>query len=312
MIDLAKETGADAIKFQTFTAESSISRTAEKASYQKLNSNNRTETQFDMVKKLELNKSDHIELISHCKKAGIIFMSSPFDIESINLLNGLGLNIFKVPSGEIINLPYLRRLGSLNKRIIMSTGMANITELHAALSILKSSGTNINKISLLHTNTEYPTPFHDVNLRAIDKLKEEFGLEIGYSDHTKGIEVAIAAVALGATIIEKHFTLDTNMEGPDHIASSEPQEFKTMVKCIRNIETSLGVKEKKVTPSEMKNMMIVRKSLVAARPIKSGEIFSEENIAVKRPGFGISPMMWDTIIGEKSRFDFKTDEIIKT
>lgn len=239
-------------------------------------------------------------------------MSSPFDTESINLLNGLGLNIFKVPSGEIINLPYLRRLGSLNKRIIMSTGMANITELHAALSILKSSGTNINKISLLHTNTEYPTPFHDVNLRAIDKLKEEFGLEIGYSDHTKGIEVAIAAVALGATIIEKHFTLDTNMEGPDHIASSEPQEFKTMVKCIRNIETSLGVKEKKVTPSEMKNMMIVRKSIVAARPIKSGEIFSEENIAVKRPGFGISPMMWDTIIGEKSRFDFKTDEIIKT
>lgn len=310
MIDIAADAGADAIKFQTGKPENVISRFASKAKYQKKTTGTK-ESQLEMVKKIALSQEAQETLLAYCKKRGISFLSTPFDIESINFLNNLGLKIFKIPSGEITNLPYLRKIGSLNKKIILSTGMAKLKEIGKALDILEKAGTRKGNITILHCNTEYPTPLEDVNLRAMLTIRDTFKTKVGYSDHTLGIEVAIAAAALGATVIEKHFTLDMNMPGPDHKASLEPDGLKAMVKAIRNIEKALGSGVKKPSPSESRNLAIVRKSIVAARRIKKGEVFSEKNITAKRPGTGISPMKWDNIIGKKAKKDFKEDELIE-
>jgi N,N'-diacetyllegionaminate synthase len=264
-----------------------------------------------MLKRLELSPNDHGKLIDFCRGKGIIFLSTPFDFESIDLLDSLGVEIFKIPSGEITNLPYLREIGLLKKKIIMSTGMANLKEIRDALNILIEAGTKKKDITILHANTEYPTPIEDVNLSAMLTIKKTFKVNVGYSDHTLGIEVPIAAVALGATVIEKHFTLDKNMKGPDHKASLEPYELITMIKAIRNIEKALGNGIKSPSASELKNKPIVRKSIVAAKNIKKGELLSEENITTKRPGTGISPMQWDKIIGIKAKRDFEEDELIE-
>ena len=310
LIDVASEAGADAIKFQTFKAEKVISRYAQKAEYQK-RSTDASESQLDMVRKLELDEAAHEELFAYCRSKDIIFLSTPFDLDSIDLLNKLGLEIFKIPSGEITNLPYLRKIGTLKKKVILSTGMADLGEIEDALDVLIKTGTVRENITVLHCNTEYPTPFEDVNLRAMLTIRAAFpGVQVGYSDHTLGIEVPIAAVAMGATVIEKHFTLDRNMEGPDHKASLEPAEFKEMVKAIRNIEKALGSGIKKPSPSELKNKPIARKSIVAVRDIKEGEEFTEENLTVKRPGTGISPMRWDEVLKKKATRDFIADEII--
>ncbi len=310
MINVAAEAGADAIKFQTFQAERVVSRHAPKAEYQK-EKTAKGESQFEMIKKLELDAAAHQELIACCEREGIRFLSTPFDRESINLLDRLGLDIFKVPSGEITNLPYLRKIGSLKKAVILSTGMADLSEIRDALDILTGAGARLAEITVLHCNTAYPTPFEDVNLHAMLTIKTEFpGVKIGYSDHTPGIEASIAAVAMGATVIEKHFTLDKNMEGPDHKASLEPNELKAMVTAIRNIEIALGNGIKKPTPSELKNKSVVRKSIVAARYIRKGEVFSEENITVKRPGNGISPMRWNEMIGKRASKNYKQDDLI--
>jgi len=309
LIDAAKEAGANAVKFQTFKAESLVSSNAEKAEYQNQTTDT-TETQYEMIKKLELTLDDNKKLIEYCRKAEIQFLSSPFDLDSIDLLNELGLEIFKIPSGEIINLPYLRKIGSLNKKIILSTGMADLGEIEDALDVLTENGTDKDNITILHCNTEYPTPFEDVNLKAMLTIKNSFGVKVGYSDHTLGIEVSIAAVALGAKVIEKHFTLDKNMEGPDHKASLEPGELRMMVNAIRNIEKALGNGIKKPSNSETKNLSIVRKSIVAIKPIKKGEIFTHENIGTKRPGDGLSPMLWDMVIGKIAKRDFDLDEMI--
>jgi N,N'-diacetyllegionaminate synthase len=263
-----------------------------------------------MLKKLELNIEIHKELISYCGNKKIIFLSSPFDHESIELLNDLGLEIFKIPSGEITNLPYLRQVGKLNKKIILSTGMSNMDEVKNALDVLIKSGTKKKNISVLHANTEYPTPMEDVNLRAMITIGKELDVNFGYSDHTLGIEVNIAAVAMGASCIEKHLTLDRSMEGPDHKASLEPEQFREMVKAIRNIELALGNGIKKPSKSEMQNIKIVRKSIVAKNKIKKGEILGKYNITVKRPGEGISPMKWDDVVGTKAKRDYNKDELI--
>ncbi len=310
LIDAAVEAKVDAIKFQTFKTELCISKNAKKAEYQVENTGNAKESQFEMVKKLELTSQNHCELISYCKEKNITFLSTPFDSDSIKLLHELGLSTFKIPSGEITNLPYLRQIGGLNKKIILSTGMANLGEVEAAIEVLVKSGTKRENISLLHANTQYPTPMEDVNLKAMITLKNAFGLEVGYSDHTLGIEVDIAAVAMGAKIIEKHFTLDKNMPGPDHKASLEPDELAAMVRSIRNIELALGDGLKHFSKSESENIKIVRKSIVAKRDIKKGEIFSEQNICVKRPGDGISPIRWDEVIGQISQKDYKQDDLI--
>jgi len=309
LVDKAKEGGADAVKFQTFRAESLLTGFAPKAEYQKKN-DNRKESQFKMLKRVELSLRAHKELIKYCKKKKIIFLSSPFDLESIDLLERLRINIFKIPSGEITNLPYLRKIGRLKKKIILSTGMSNLSEIANALNILTKMGTPKEKITILHCNTEYPTPFKDVNLYAMLTIKNTFNIRVGYSDHSAGIEVSIAAVALGAAVIEKHFTLDKEMEGPDHRASLEPVELSAMVRAIRNIELSLGDGFKRPSYSEQKNSRIVRKSIVASRDIKRGEIFSELNIAAKRPAAGISAMKWDEIIGGMAKRAFKKDDLI--
>lgn len=309
LVDVAVDAGVDAVKFQTFKAEKIISRYAPKAEYQK-KTTDADESQFDMIKKLELNKDAHKELMDYCIDKGIIFLSTPFDIESIDLLCKLGLKIFKIPSGEITNLPYLRKVGGLKKRIILSTGMADMGEIEDALDILIQAGTQKENITVLHCNTEYSTPLEDVNLLAMLTIKETFKVEVGYSDHTLGIEIPIAAVALGASMIEKHFTLDKNMEGPDHKASLEPHELKAMVHAIRNVEKALGNGIKKPSASETKNRHIVRKSIVAAREIKRGEMLSEETLAVKRPGNGISPSEWNRVIGRRAIKGFKKDEMI--
>lgn len=310
LIDAAKDAGADLVKFQTFKAVELVGETAEKASYQK-STTDPGETQFEMLKKLELSRENHLELMRYCEEAGIEFLSAPFDIASIDLLHDLGVKYFKIPSGEITNYPYLQAIARYNISIIMSTGMADMDEILAALDVLVSHGTDKNNISVLHCNTEYPTPFEDVNLKAISTMRETLGLPVGYSDHTRGIEVPIAAVALGATIIEKHFTLDRALPGPDHKASLEPHELKAMVKAIRNIEQALGGGQKRPSPSELKNIAVVRKSIVASRSIRKGEIFSQDNITTKRPGNGISPMLWDTIIGARSNSDYCLDDIIE-
>ena len=309
LIDVAVEAKVDAVKFQTFKTELCVSKNAKKASYQEENTG-KEESQFEMIKKLELDENTHKELIAYCKEKNITFLSTPFDSDSIKLLDELGLSTFKIPSGEITNLPYLRQIGGLNKKIILSTGMANLGEVEAAIEVLVKSGTKRENISLLHANTQYPTPMEDVNLKAMITLKNAFGLEVGYSDHTLGIEVDIAAVAMGAKIIEKHFTLDKSLPGPDHKASLEPDELTAMVRGIRNIELALGDRLKHFSKSESENIKIARKSLVAKCDIKKGEIFSELNICVKRPGDGINPMRWDEVIGQISQKDYKQDELI--
>ena len=309
LIDAAKKSGADAVKFQTFKADSVVSKSAAKAEYQK-KTTDADESQYDMIKKLELSISNHHSLINYCKKQRIQFLSSPFDLESIHLLAEMGLNIFKIPSGEITNLPYLREIGKLKKEVILSTGMADINEISDAIKVITESGTAIENLTVLHCNTEYPTPFEDVNLNAMLTIKTAFNVKVGYSDHTNGIEIPVAAVALGAEIIEKHFTLDKNMEGPDHKASLEPDELKRMVNAIRNIEKAMGNGVKRPSSSEEKNKSISRKSLVAARPIKKGERFSADNVTTKRPGTGISPMRWDEVVGRVAQINYKEDDMI--
>jgi len=309
LIDVALSAGANAVKFQTFKAENLVSKNTQKAAYQK-QTTDADESQFDMIKKLELDLGTHKELISYCQKRNIMFLSTPFDHESIKLLHDLGLKIFKIPSGEITNLPYLREIGKLNKQVILSTGMADIGEIENALDVLISAGTMRENITVLHANTMYPTPMEDVNLKAMNTIGNTFDVAYGYSDHTLGIEVDIAAVAMGASVIEKHFTLDKTMEGPDHKASLEPDELKSMVQAIRNIELALGSSIKKPSKSEKPNMEIARKSIIAKQVIKKGEIFTEENLTVKRPGSGISPMRWDETIGMQAHRDYHKDELI--
>lgn len=307
LIDAAKSAGADAVKFQTFNAEKLVSCNAQKADYQK-RSNSNGQTQLEMLKSLQLTKLQFLNICEYCVNKNILFLSTPFDFESIDMLEELDMPIYKIPSGEITNLPYLIKIASLGKPIILSTGMSTLDEVESALNVLKSNGAG--DISLLHCNTEYPTPYDDVNLLAMNTLKRRFGVKVGYSDHTLGIEVPIAAVALGARIIEKHFTLDKTMEGPDHKASLEPDELKKMVDSIRIIEKTLGSGEKKPTRSESKNIDIARKSIVAKTNIIAGDTFCEENITVKRPGNGISPMKWFEVLGKTATKNFEEDELI--
>jgi N,N'-diacetyllegionaminate synthase len=309
LIDAAAEAGADLVKFQTFNAKRQVTSFAKKAEYQKMTTNSE-ESQYEMLRKLELSTEMHYDLINHCSSCNIGFFSTGFDIDSINFLVNLGQDNFKIPSGEITNLPYLRHIGQLGKLVILSTGMATMDEIKSAIDVLEQSGTHRSKITVLHCTTEYPTPMADVNLKAMQGIHSAFDVKIGYSDHTSGIEVAIAAVALGASVIEKHFTIDRNLPGPDHKASLEPEELKSMVLAIRNIEVALGDGIKRVTNSEAKNIPIARKSLVAYQTIKKGEKFSEKNITTKRPGTGISPMLWDDVIGETATRDFSIDELI--
>lgn len=309
LIDIAAHSGADAVKFQTFKADKLVSKTAQKASYQK-ETTDADESQYAMIKKLELDERAHHALIDHCKMKNILFLSTAFDHESIDLLNHLGMEIFKIPSGEITNLPYLRHIGSLKKEVILSTGMATLDEIDAALHVLTAAGTAKEKITILHATTEYPCPIEEVNLRAMHTIRETFDIRVGYSDHTRGIEVPIAAAAMGASVIEKHFTLDRQMEGPDHKASLEPDELIAMVQAIRNIEKALGDGIKQPSPSEIKNISIARKSIVASRAIQKGERLSAENITIKRPALGISPMLWDEIIGTIASKNYHEDEAI--
>jgi len=309
LINVAVDAGADAIKFQTFKADKLVSKIAQKAEYQQ-KTTDATESQHAMIKKLELDETAHHELIAYCKTKNILFLSTPFDHESIELLNNLGMEIFKIPSGEITNLPYLRHVGKLAKTVILSTGMADLGEIEDALDILIASGLPKENITVLHATTEYPCPMEDVNLKSMQTIAKAFDVKVGYSDHTNGIEVPIAAVAMGACIIEKHFTLDKTMEGPDHKASLEPDELKSMVNAIRNIEKALGDGIKKASKNEVKNIPIARKSILASRTIQKGEILSAENITVKRPGVGISPMRWDEVIGSIACKDYLEDEMI--
>ena len=310
LIDVAVDAGVDAVKFQTFKTENLVSKDAQKAKYQKENIGDGDNSQFNMLKKLELDIDTHHELISYCNSKNIMFLSTPFDHDSIELLSELGLDIFKIPSGEITNLPYMRHIGSLNKKVILSTGMADIGEIEDALDVLLNAGTLKENITVLHANTMYPTPMKDVNLKAMVTIGNTFDIDFGYSDHTLGIEVDIAAVAMGASCIEKHFTLDNNMDGPDHKASLEPDELISMVKAIRNIEFALGTSVKKPSPSEIPNIKIVRKSIVAKQDIKSGERLTQDNLAIKRPSTGINPMRWDEIVGTIATKDYKKDELI--
>lgn len=308
LVDMAVFSGVNCIKFQTFVSSNIVSKNAEKAEYQKKETGN-SESQQEMLKKLELTFEEFIELRDYCNSKNIEFLSTAFDFESIDFLHSIGMNKWKIPSGEITNLPYLIKIAKLNQPVILSTGMSDIDEVKAAVKILRENGAT--DINLLHCTTEYPTPFEDVNLKAMLTMAEELGLPFGYSDHTKGIEIPIAATALGAKIIEKHFTLDKNMEGPDHKASLEPDELKLMVESIRNIEKALGNGIKKPANSEIKNISIARKSIIAKYKIKEGEIFTEENLTVKRPGNGISPMKWFEVIGTKAKRNFEEDELIE-
>lgn len=312
LVKKAYEAGVDYVKFQTFKSEKVVSKNAKKADYQIENTGKKEESQLEMVKKLELSYDDHQILIDYCNELGIKFFSTAFDFDSIEYLHSLDLGLWKIPSGEVTNYPFLKRIAAYNEKTILSTGMCDMEDVRAAVNALYKNGLSKENLILLHCNTEYPTPFEDVNLKAMDALRKEFGVEVGYSDHTKGIEVPIAAVALGATVIEKHFTLDRNMEGPDHKASLEPDELKAMVSAIRNIEQAVGGDgTKHVSESERKNIAIARKSIVAACDIKAGEVFTEENLTVKRPGSGISPMRWEEVLGMKAKRDFNEDELIE-
>lgn len=307
LVDVAKAAGADCIKFQTFKSKNLVSRNAQKAEYQKKTTGEGS--QVDMLKALELSFDEFRDLKAYCDSVGIAFLSTPFDFDSIQFLNSIDMPFWKIPSGEITDYPYLVALARTGKPIVLSTGMSDMDDIAAAIRVLRENGAA--DIKLLHCNTEYPTPFEDVNLRAMMTMRNAFGLEVGYSDHTKGIEVPVAAVAMGATIIEKHITLDRNMEGPDHRASLEPDELTAMITGIRNIEKALGDGNKKPSPSEKKNISVARKSIVAKCRIRKGELFTENNITVKRPGTGISPMKWSSIVGTKATRDFEEDELIE-
>lgn len=307
LVDAAKASGVDCIKFQTFKSRNLVSHTAQKAEYQKDTTGEGS--QVDMLKNLELSYDEFLKIKDYCDQVGICFLSTPFDFDSIDFLNSIDMPFWKIPSGEITNYPYLVALAKTEKPVVMSTGMSEMAEIEAAIKVLHENGTK--EIKLLHCNTEYPTPYEDVNLRAMQTMRDAFGLEVGYSDHTKGIEVPVAAVALGATVIEKHFTLDRNMEGPDHKASLEPDELEAMVYSIRHIEQALGSCDKTPSPSEKKNIAVARKSIVAKAHIKTGEILTEKNITVKRPGTGINPMRWKEVLGLKAIRDFEEDELIE-
>jgi N,N'-diacetyllegionaminate synthase len=307
LVDKAKEAGADCIKFQTFKSKSIVSKGADKADYQKAQTGI-NESQLSMLQKLELSFKDFIELNKYCKERGIQFLSTAFDFDSINFLNNLGMGMWKVPSGEITNLPYLIKIAKTHQPVILSTGMSTLDEIRAAVDALNRY--DCGAITLLHCTTEYPAPYADVNLNAIKTMRKIFNLPVGYSDHTKGIEIPMAAVALGATVIEKHFTLDKSMEGPDHKASLEPDQLASMVIAIRNVELAMGTGEKKPAECELKNMAVARKSIIASCSIKEGEVFSEDNLTVKRPGTGISPMRWFDILGQRAIRDFEEDELI--
>lgn len=308
LIEEAAKAGANAVKFQSFRAEKLVTKNAQKASYQKETTGNE-EGQYEMIKRLELDYHKHEELMDYAKEKGILFLSSPFDLESIDLLERLGLEIFKIPSGEITNYPYLVKIASLRKKIILSTGMANLSEIEDALEVLQKHGAK--DITVLHCNTEYPTPMEDVNLSAMLTIRDAFKVPVGYSDHTEGVEIPIAAVAIGAKVIEKHFTLDKLMEGPDHRASLEPKELQAMVAAIRNIEQAMGNGKKTPSDSEKKNKAVVRKSIVAARNIREGELLTEENLTVKRPAGGLSPMRWREVLSQVAKRDFLEDEMIE-
>lgn len=310
LIYTAADAGADYIKFQTFNTEKLVLKEARQAEYQKMNMGNEI-SQYEMLKKLELNAEMHFELIETCKKSGIAFLSTAFDMDSMDLLVRLDLPVWKIPSGEITNLPFLKRIGALGKPVFLSTGMATMREIEDAIKILMIEGTERDKITVLHCTSEYPAPLSEINLKAMISIGETFNVRFGYSDHSEGIEVPLAAVALGASVIEKHFTLNRNMEGPDHKASLEPDELKRMIKGIRNIEIALGDGIKIPTPSEIKNAILVRKSVVAARDIRKGELFSSDNLTVKRPGNGVSPMLWDTLIGIRAKRDYHINEQIE-
>lgn len=310
LIEVAADAGADIVKFQTFNAELLVTKSAAKANYQ-IASTDPAESQYEMLRRLELSPMMHETLMAHCVKCNIEFMSTAFDEQSVDLLCGFGLSRYKIPSGEITNLPYLRHIAKVAKEVIISTGMATLDEVGAAIDVFESNGVPLESITVLHCTSEYPAPFSEVNLRAMQTIGDTFGVRIGYSDHTEGIEIPIAAVALGANIIEKHFTLDKSMPGPDHQASLEPAELKYMVKALRNIEMALGDGVKRPSASEMRNKQIARKSIVAARAIRSGERYSSENLASKRPGTGLSPMCWDEVIGRIAPRDFLIDELIQ-
>lgn len=310
LVDAAAASGADLVKFQTFRADAVVTATAKKADYQ-VRTTGGGESQQDMLRRLELSREEHVVIIDRCRERGIGFFSTGFDIASLDLLAELGLDRFKIPSGEITNLPYLRHVGRFAQPVIMSTGMAAMHEIRAAVDEVIAAGTPRSKITVLHCTTEYPTPMEDVNLRAMLMIRDELGVDVGYSDHTRGIEVAVAATALGATVIEKHFTLDRSMPGPDHKASLEPDELRELVVAIRNIERALGDGVKAPSAAERRNAEVVRKSIVAACAISNGETFSPGNLAVKRPGTGISPMRWDEVVGRQAKRDFARDEFIE-
>ena len=311
LIDVAADAGVDYVKFQTFKAENLVTKYAVKAEYQQRNMDDNDNSQYAMLKKLEFSSEQHFELIEYCVQKGVGFFSTAFDFDSVDFLASLHLGLWKIPSGEITNYPYLKKIAGFHQPVILSTGMSTTGEIEAAIDVLTKFGVQKEQIIVLHCNTEYPTPFEDVNLRAMLTIKEELGVKVGYSDHTKGIEVPIAAVALGAEVIEKHFTLDRNLPGPDHKASLAPNDLKAMVDSIRNIEKALGDGEKKVTASEGKNIAIARTSIVAACPIRKGEIFSEKNLTVKRPGTGLNPMRWEEIVGTIAIRDYNEDELIE-
>ncbi len=311
LIDAAALAGVDYVKFQSFKAENLVSKEAKKAEYQQKNMADSDDSQFTMLKKLELSPEQHIELIAYCNEKGIKFFSTAFDLESIDFLASLKLGLWKIPSGEITNYPYLKQIALKKEPVILSTGMCDMTDIDNAIQVLLKFGVTKEQITVLHCNTEYPTPMHDVNLNAMKTIADKFEVNIGYSDHTKGIEVPIAAVALGATVIEKHFTLDKTMEGPDHKASLEPQELIAMTTAIRNIEMALGSGEKKVTSSEINNKSVARKSIVASQYIQVGDVLTESNLTVKRPGTGISPMLWENVLGTKATKSYQPDELIE-
>ena len=309
LVDAAADSSADYVKFQTFRADRIVTKSADKAEYQKQFSDT-SESQYEMLKRLELSVEMHLELIEHCKQRSIKFLSTGFDIQSVDLLVGLGLNLVKIPSGEITNLPFLRYIGSLGLPVILSSGMSTMKEIGDALLILEQTGLCRDQITVLHCTTEYPTPMGEVNLRAMNSIRNTFGVAVGYSDHTVVIEVSVAAVALGASVIEKHFTIDRSLPGPDHKASLEPSELIAMVKAIRNIEVALGSDVKEPTNSEIKNIRVARKSILAGKKIKIGEILSASNLVVKRPGDGVSPMQWDRLIGQIASRKYLPDEKI--
>jgi len=311
LVDVAADAGADFVKFQTFSAARLATAAASKADYQSARSGG-DESQLAMLRRLELSADAHAQIVARCRDRSIGFLSTGFDIESVDFLIGLGIPMIKIPSGELTNMPYLRYVGALGLPTVLSTGMAELDEVAQAIAVLEVAGLTRKRLTVLHCTTEYPAPYADVNLRAMQAMRSAFGVEVGYSDHTRGIEVAIAAVALGARVIEKHFTLDCGLPGPDHCASLPPEQLAAMVSAIRNVELALGSGDKRPTGAELKNKAVARKSIVAARAIRAGELFSADNLAVKRPGTGVSPMRWDELIGRPACRDYAIDEMIES